>query len=562
MFTLISKYDKNWTYLKQLTSKGKVEILIKDSRNFEDLREHLMYRKYIIENLSFENIIKLKISEITGGYVPSFLWDFRKIQFPNLRKLILNCSEIGFLLFHGLEVFLQKIPNLFVFDLKNTTIRFVHFESIKNKLKSCRHFEDLVFFQRCFSDQDGNLYPLPHENIFKFFHYYQKLNNLTNLNIDLGSKSYFKFKDDFLIKIVKGKKNLKELNIANSFVTKNFFESCQNDELKNLKILNISNCELMRKCDLDFLYGNFNLETLIMKNMVLSIPLQSFETLFSNLKETLLHLDISLNSNILTDESDQFVKKDDLLEIFLKIDWNLRYLDLQGIPLNKDPIQKFINSNFFQEELITLRIDSSASPEIKEILKSAQKIYQNFLYSSNNEECNNCLDQNSILTILYKEISQTPKFYQTLMTSINEWSTKKIFINMQDFETNENLLKFYLGRIENKNQNIDEMIISFDGIKSKDKDLPINIKNFGLKKLKIINPGEWFSKIEFREEFQRLSVVFESDKDFNLYEGKFLNMDLFNNFSISLEFKNFHDYNLLERVSNFTNLQKISLNFK
>ena len=96
-------------------------------------------------------------------------------------------------------------------------------------------------------------------------------------------------------------------------------------------------------------------------------------------------------------------------------------------------------------------------------------------------------------------------------------------------------------------------------MKNNDKNLVLDI-NLGLQNLKIINPGIWFDKIKFLEEFQSLSVVFESDKDFNLYEGKFMNMNLVKTFSF--EFKNFNDYNLLERVSNFINLQKISLNLK
>jgi len=560
IFILISKFDKNWTYLKQLTSKGKFEISIQDSRYFENIKEHLMYRKYIIENLCFENIIKLKISEIKGGYVPSFLWDFRNFRFPNLRKSILNSAEYGFLFFHGLEVFLQKMPDLLVLDLKNSTIRFIHFESIKNKLKSCTQYEKLVFFQRCFSGMDGNMYPLPPENIFRFFNYYEKLNHLSSLNIDLGTQSNFKFKDDFLIKIVKSK-TLKELNVANSFVTKHFFQSCQN-ELNTLTILNISNCELMRECDLNFVFENYKLEKLIMKNMVLSIPLKSFELCFSHLKETLVYLDISIDPNNLTNESNKLMKLEneaELIATFFKINWKLRYLDLQGINLNIDAMKEFIKSIFFQRELITLRVDSSTCSEIIEILKSAKKIYQNLLYSSNNVESNHNLDQTSILSILHKEISRTPKFFKTLMTSINEWSTKKIFINMQDFENNEQLLKFYIDCIAKKNEKINKMIISFDGMKNNDKNLVLDI-NLGLQNLKIINPGIWFDKIKFLEEFQSLSVVFESDKDFNLYEGKFMNMNLVKTFSF--EFKNFNDYNLLERVSNFINLQKISLNLK
>jgi len=375
-----------------LTRDQKFEFSIRNDNN----ENNNLFSELFIDNINFQNVVKLKIKEENKMSGPTLIWQLRKVDFKNLKQLIVIGGQNYFLL-SAFEKFFEMIPKLEVFKIKNLELGISQLNMLKNKLKrlDMQNVHQLDILQSIFNSLQSGSY----ENHRKLLDYYRDFSQFKSLDFDFGENCPIKIRDELLMN----------------------FKLFDKFPMQNLKILNISNCLNLNHLDFVQIMQKLKcLEKLIMVNLIYLFTketIMSLET-FEEFRNTLKYLDISSSKK-------ETYFKEDLFDKFINLKMHLNYLNMQGIILSPKSINKLMN--LFQESPITLKIDLYKLDIINQdyeisVIKPYHKLYLN---NSEYYGCAGNLVTNS-LNYRLPTIQINDKFCKILMNSVNDSSTKKI----------------------------------------------------------------------------------------------------------------------------------------
>lgn len=436
--------------------------------------------------LDFIDLSRTKeIKIIEKEYSESILEYLKKITFLNLERfsitkeiLKIQNSQGSVLEEKDLMDFLNKnktikmlkidFPALNLQLLKKIGEEFSSFASSRTKFIYCNN----LFTKKTL---DKNVYKIhcPIEKRFSLLEKYKKMKNLNTIDFDFGSNSPFQLKDDFLISIVK-QNPITKFKIPCSLISLKTFQLCQM-ELKNLKILNISNCFELTEFDLTFIFQSFlRLEKISISNLLLSDD--CLEAL-SSLKE-LRSLDLSRNKEILSfhkqKHNDEHKYFDWFEKKFMEKKWNLDYLNLKGFKFSPIFLTQLYTADFFQY-LKILEIETNDDSKDWFGKQKNRGPHQKF-YINDDKYSNKFFSKKVLLNLTYTLINL--KSIKILKNALKDHTS--VSLKMFNLLLSRGALKEILDLIKD----FSEIELDFSYVNEINQEL--NFKNFHMRKVVLI----------------------------------------------------------------------------